>query len=220
MQLQMKFIGVVAVGLALFATFKIAVADENNRPISGEKSILAMYVQSYGLAANGLAPHRLIFAAWDDGYVVWSENSVEGGIPYRAGRIDPAKLHAFLKKTHSDGLHQDASLAQPQFGPSSRTTVLLAKFEGNALKMQSWHELFELDGKVVATKGGVAPLDGRSRFDVLRQEPTDYLFYRFVWDELRLGAAFLTPSESKPVDGKLELRRGNAYWMQSTVVSE
>jgi hypothetical protein len=79
--------------------------------------------------------------------------------------------------------------------------------------MQSWHELYEEERKVVATAGGLSPLEGKSRFDVLRKEPAEYLFYRLAWDELRLGAASLIPPESNLVKGKLELRHGKAYWM-------
>jgi len=90
------------------------------------------------------------------------------------------------------------SLSHARFGPDSRSTTILVKARGRQLKMQSWHELYEASAKTVATDKGLVPLDGRPRFDVLLAEPVEYLFYRLVWNELRLRAASLIPSESKP----------------------
>ncbi|MBI3467888.1 MAG: hypothetical protein HY000_33190 [Planctomycetes bacterium] len=80
--------------------------------------------------------------------------------------------------------------------------------------MASWHELFEAGGRTVATRGGITGLSGRSRLEVLRYEPADYLYYRFVWAEIRLGASALIPSESRPVTGELLIEAGAVSWRE------
>ena len=79
--------------------------------------------------------------------------------------------------------------------------------------MQSWHELFEASGKLIATNHGVAALEGRRRLDVLRMEPADYLYFRFVWNETRGRLVDLVPNDGKPSNGKL-VRDGNAISWQ------
>jgi hypothetical protein len=209
-----------AAALLVSSLCAAAVADDNSRPITGAKAVLAVYTKSHGLAANGLAPNRLIFAAWNDGYVVWSENVVEGGAPYRAGKIELARFQRTLAKLAADGLLNDEALRTPQFGPDASTTIIVAKSKFGDTMMQSWHELYEANGKVVATERGLTPLDGRSRLDALRKASSAYLVYRLAWNELRLGAASLIPIESHQVDGRLELRRGNAYWLEASAATQ
>ena len=193
-----------------------AAADEATtiRPITEASSVFAIYTRSLGISAKGLAPHRLIFAVWNDGRVVWSENLTNGGVPYHAGRVEPAKLHDALAKFNRDGLFEDSSLTMPRFGPDASTTIIFVKSNDCQLKMQSWHELYEAKGTVVATQAGLAPLGDRRLYEVLSEQPADYLFYRFVWNELRLAAATLIPCDREPIDGKLDLRAGKATWVE------
>ena len=106
------------------------------------------------------------------------------------------------------------SLAKSQFGPDSNTTVIYVRAKRDLLRMQSWHELYEAGGKVVATEAGLVPLAGRSRPEVLRGAATEYLYYRLVWSELRLAAAELMPAESQVVAGNFEIRKGKAIWIE------
>jgi hypothetical protein len=204
---------VVPVAIVLTLVSAASAAEDLSRPITGAKSVLAIYTFGFRHSANGLSPHRLIFAAWDDGRVLWSENSVQGGIPYREGKIDPARLRSLLEQMAKDGLFGNKLLEEPKFGFDASTTVIYAKSVEGTLKMQSWHELYESNGKVVATQNGLGALDGRSKFSILAKQPAEYLFYRLAWNELRLGAALLIPTESKPVDGKLIFRNGSSYWL-------
>ena len=79
---------------------------ESIRPITDADSVFAIYVQSYGLGTNGRAPDRLIFAAWPDGRVIWSENLTQGGKPYRTAIIHPATLEKVFTAIQRDGLFQ------------------------------------------------------------------------------------------------------------------
>jgi hypothetical protein len=146
----------VALALSAFA----AESAEKTRPITDADSILAVYTQGFGLSTNGRASNRLVFAAWPDGRVIWSEDQTQGGPPYRTATIHPARLEKALATINRDGFFGDQALTQPKFGPDAQTTVIYARTKRGELKMQSWHELYEADGKVVATDAGLTPLAG------------------------------------------------------------
>lgn len=186
----------------------------SERPITDADSILAVYTQGIGLASNGRAPQRLVFAAWHDGRVIWSEDQTRGGPPYRTATIRPAALEQALAVIHRDGFFDDPALLQPKFGPDAQTTVLYARTKRDELKMQSWHELYEADGKVVATEAGLTPRAGHSRPDILRGATPEYLYYRVAWSDIRRLASALIPSESKSANGHLEMREGKAIWIE------
>ena len=186
---------------------------ETIRPITDADSILAIYTQGLGLASNGRSPQRLVFAAWPDGRVIWSEDQIQGGSPYRTATIHPAQLEKALVTINRDGFFGDPALAQPKFGPDAQTTVIYARTKRGELKMQSWHELYELDGKVVATDAGLTPLVGHSRPDILRGATLEYLYYRVAWADIRHLASALMPAESKPTKGHLDIREGKAIWI-------
>jgi hypothetical protein len=187
---------------------------ESIRVITDADSIFAIYVQSYGLSTDGRAPDRLIFAAWPDGRVIWSENLTQGGKPYRTAIIHPATLDKVFATIKRNGYFNDTSLEQTRFGPDSSTTVVYLRAKRDQLRMQSWHELYEAGGKVVATEAGLVPLAGRSRPEVLRGASAEFLYYRLAWSELRLAAAALVPAESQVVAGNFEIRKGKATWIE------
>src|SRR4029079_15729259 len=112
------------------------------------------------------------------------------------------------------GYFKDKSLVRPRCGPDANTTVILARSGDIELKMQSWHELYESGGKVLATDQGLGALGDHDRGELLRKAGPDYLFYRLAWNELRLAAASLIPAESKPITGNFKLRNGQALWIE------
>lgn len=69
-------------------------APDSPRPITEANTILSIYAEDWGRASSGTP--KLILVVWDDGHVVWSEDQVHGGAPYRPAHIDPGKLTAFL----------------------------------------------------------------------------------------------------------------------------
>jgi len=137
-----------------------------------------------------------------------------GGPPYRAGRVDPKRVSALLARFERDGLFADESLDRGNFGPDSQFTTVLVKSGKKQVKMCSWHELYEEGGGLVVDQGGVSPLNGRRRLDVLRKAPADYLFYRFVWSETRSRLADLIPCESTAIRGKPVMKAGKLSWQE------
>jgi hypothetical protein len=182
------------------------------RPISSAESVLAVYHESDALGSSVEPP--IILVAWPDGHIVWSINRLNGGAPYRTGQIDPKRITSLLARFENDGLFADENLTQAHFGPDSAFTTILIRSGRNHVQMQSWHELFEGSGKLVADHRGVRSLEGRPRLQVLRQSPAEYLFFRFVWSETRARLTDLIPDESKPSSGKPVLQGPVLVWQE------
>ena len=193
-------------------------ADESKqlvRPITEAESVLAVYRENWGLLSAETP--AIIFAAWPDGYVAWSENRVKGGAPYRTARVEPKKITLLLMRFETDGLFSDETLNQGHFGPDSEFITVFIKSEKKQVKMQSWHELFEDSDKHVATDKSAGPLDGRRRLNVLRGTPADYLFFRFVWSETRAKLTDLIPRESSATAAKPSMKAGVLSWQEPVV---
>jgi len=79
--------------------------------------------------------------------------------------------------------------------------------------MQSWHDLgLDRSYKVVGTGGGSLRLERKPRLDVLRKEPSDYLFFRVVWAETRTRLSDLKPRASRPSAGVPVIKAGVLSW--------
>lgn len=201
-------------GLAiLFVAATQALSAEASRPITKADAVIAIYNQDWG-RASAHEP-KLVFVAWPDGKVVWSEDPAEGGAPYRTGTVRPERVAAALSRVELDGAFGDKRLAQPCFGPDARFTTVAVKKGALALEMSSWHELAERDGRAVAASCGIRSLPEGKRLEVIRKEPADYLYYRVVWGELRGLAASLMPAESHPVSGDAIKEGGVLSWREA-----
>ena len=181
-----------------------------NRPISAAPAILAVYEEDWGRPSSG-GP-GLVAAVWGDGYAVWSENPLVGGPPFYAARVAGGRVNSLLARLAGDGLFSDERLSQIHFGPDARFTTLLVRSGGKELRMQSWHEWAEHDGRAIATGSGIEPLQGRPRLSVLRAQPADYLYYRAVWGELRSAIQGLLPARGHPVTGEAVMVQRAISW--------
>jgi hypothetical protein len=118
-----------------------------------------------------------------------------------------------LSHLDEDGVFDINNLTQPQFGPDSEVTTIILKLSGKQLKMGSWHELVEDGRRGIVRKTGIVS-DERPRFEVLQEEPQDYLFYRFVWAEIRARALSLIPTSGDILDGEVIRKSGNMSWQE------
>jgi hypothetical protein len=191
--------------------------SEPTRPITEADSVLAVYREDWGRASSG-GP-AIILVAWPDGHIVWSSDRIQGGAPYRAGRVDPKRVAALLVRSENDGLFADEKLNQAHFGPDSQFITLLVKSGKKQVKMQSWHELFEGSDKVVVDHRGAVALEGRRRLDELRKAPAEYLFFRTVWSETRTRLSDLIPVESDVSTGKPVMKVGVVSWQERAATS-
>jgi len=183
------------------------------RPIERAETVLAIYPEDWGLA-SAKPVSAIVLAIWPDGHIVWSKDRLHGGAPYFTGRIDPEDVSALLSRFEHDGLFADKKLNWAHFGPDSDFTTLLVKSGKKQLKMQSWHELYEDGGKAIVGHHGARGLDGRRRLEALRDEPAEYLHYRFVWSETRGRLIDLIPNDGKPISGRPVVDRGGVSWQQ------
>src|SRR6266446_2223171 len=129
------------------------------KPVTNADTIIAVYTEDWGLASSG--EPKLVLAIWADGHTVWSEDRVHGGAPYRSGQIDRKKLSSLLGRFEREGVFTDKKLSRVNRGPDWRFTAILLKSGKKRLKMQSWHELFEATGKLMATDHGLEMLGDR-----------------------------------------------------------
>lgn len=199
--------------LGLFnSTSSAEVTKETTRPISEADSVIAVYREDWGLVSNG--EPTIILTAWPDGHIIWSGDRLKGGTPYFAGHNEPKKVAALFARFDKDGLFADEKLNQANFGPDSQFINMFVKFGKKQLSMQSWHELHEASGDLVADHNGSNALEGHRRLDVLRKAPADYLFYRFVWSETRAKLTDLIPEERSASIGKPIMRAGVLSWRE------
>ena len=119
----------------LLAGVVLAAGPPNPRPITLADSVVAIYAQNWGRPSGG-GP-KLILAAWGDGYVVWSQDRLQGGEPYLAGQVSPARVSAVLERVEREGAFGDPRLAQPCFGPDSSFTTILFRKAARQVKMDS-----------------------------------------------------------------------------------
>ena len=184
-------------------------AADGSRAITEAEGVVAIYAETDG-------PPRMILAAWPDGHVVWSEDRLKGGAPYFVGQVPPARVSAVLSQVEREGAFANRQLANPRFGPDASFTTVFFKKGSSQLKMASWHELAEADGRLVARSHGLTSLANERLLEALRKEPAEYLFYRLVWAELRTLGASLIPSEGHRVNGEVLKRGGTITWREAS----
>lgn len=183
------------------------------RPLTNADSVIAVLHESMGRDSD-VTP-KLILAIWPDGKVVWSENRLKGGSPYRCGQIKNGKVKDLLARFEKDGLFvEDKNLSRAHFGPDAPFTTILLRDGKNELKMQSWHELFESGGGLMATGSGVGPRTDRGWAAEMKKEPNDYLYFRMIWSETRGRLFDLIPFESKQCNGKFISKDGSWFWQE------
>ena len=206
---MMTVLLVVLVGAVSYAS-----AASPSRPVTEADTVLAVYTQDWGLGSS--QGTKLILAAWPDGYVVWSQDRIEGGPPYFAGSVAPRLLSGGLSRAVRDGVFADKSLGNPCFGPDAKFTTILLRQSGKQLRMDSWHEVSEQSGKLFASSCALTALS-RPRLEAMREEPPRFLYYRVVWSELRAFASSLIPATSRPVAGDVGMKAGVIVWTERLV---
>ncbi len=204
---MLRFALVILVFASQLAAMAVA---QDTKSITDAKSVIAIYTNDWGLgASNG---PQLVVSIWGDGSIVWSNDIVNGGPPYFTAQLKPKDVSNTFKKLVDIGAFEVPRLKQANFGPDSQFTTLLIRSGGKELKMNSWHELYESSGKVVAADHGLTGLDGKKLLPVLAEQPADYLHYRMTWLELRFAAANLIPKSGAETTGVPTILRGKLSW--------
>lgn len=147
----------------------------------------------YGNPEDFFRP-RVIVALWADGHIVWSDNSVEGGPPYREATLEPARVEELLKNLEERGVFADPG-PKRYFPPDSAWTAIVVLHDGKYLSMQLWH-LMDRDPE---------------REWISSNQPEKYERYqsfRRVWSEVKEALLGLIPGQgAKPSDVSFTLER-------------
>ncbi len=80
------------------------------------------------------------------------------------------------------------------FGPDSMYRQIRLEHAGKVLTFRSWHPIYERDKRMVATSGGLKPLAGRSREEVLKEDDRGYVARRVAFDAIVDLCLALSPS--------------------------
>jgi len=203
---------VLSISAVVILALAASVPTSRVRPVSAAPEVLAKYTEDWGLDSAG--KRGLIAAVWGDGYAVWSEDPLEGGAPFSSGRLAKERVIGLLTRLRNEGTFDDARLSQANFGPDSRFTTIFIRTAGKSLEMRSWHERAEAGGRLIASSAGLEPLNGGTRLAVLKRQPSEYLYYRAVWGELRSAIQGLLPARGQPTSGRVVVQHGVMTWSE------
>jgi hypothetical protein len=196
----------------------IGASDVPMRSITGAEGVMSVYVQDWGLGSHGHP--SLVVAVWSDGRAVWSHDRNRGGGPYQTAKLPKAAVRATLVRLKRDGVFGQSELRRPWLGAEPSFTTVFLRFEGQELQMRSWHEPAELSGLVIATESGLEPLRNASRFHRLREQSSEYLFFRFAWNEVTRAIFDILPVAGEGIMGKTVMERGVLSWHESPGTSK
>jgi hypothetical protein len=154
--------------------------------------IIAVWREGGNSPLKSSGPY-LIAAMWPDGRSIWSEDKVLGGAPYYQGWVSPVVLSKTLRGFEADKAFSAPNMRRDYLGPDAIYTVIYLALPGHAFYRSSWHEISELDPTIVATSSGLAPLNGKTRDEVLAGDTQDYLNYRALWKRIREKVSSLLP---------------------------
>ena len=123
---------------------------------------------------------RLIVGVWGDGRVVWSDDHVKGGGPYRAARVEPARVEQLLRDLHAAGFFDEKRTVN--FGPDASYTVLAAADGSQRQWLGSWHDPAPANPNVFIGEGGMSAVEpGKPR----PQHSPEYAKFLKTWAESR-----------------------------------
>ena len=144
-------------------------------------------------------------AAWPDGKLVWSQDQTKGGPPFQFAQIDPATIQAMLNRFEKEAVFKKGGPRRSWFGPDSSYHSIWLKSGEQHTKIQTWHELFEVNPKLIAINGGITSLNGQNREEVIQADTKEFQAFRKLWTDLRTSISALIPKEGKPYDEPLQL---------------
>jgi len=165
-----------------------------------DKGLSAISIENY----PSMGKTRVVMVVWPDGRIIWSKDSMKGGPPLLEGTVDPAKVRQVLEKLEGDGLFTKPANSLFHVGPDASSHLIHLHSGKKEAKLVSWHELYEVNPKVVATSHGLGTLGDRKREDVLRGDTKEYQEFRKLWSEIRKLSADLIPKEGKPFTQPLD----------------
>lgn len=172
----------------VFLLFGGAFLGDLQRANARNDDAMAIAIYSTPGEESGSIGPKLIIGIWMDGAIVWSDNQLSGGAPFKYGTIPPERILAAINRLVRIGLFEHPDLARKRFGPHSQFTTIVIREGENELKMRSSHE--HLDVGMLQSES-YKQGDYLNRFVVSGMEIGS--FFRLCWLECRLEAEFLLP---------------------------
>ena len=192
------------------------VASSQMRSLDDDSVAFLVIANDWSLTSKQYS--RVVACVWDDGYSVWSNDRLTGDPPHSCGHVDVKRIAALKEKIVSDGYLTIPGLQKDNLGPDSQfVSIVVRDLPGmNDLEMSSWHENWETNCKFVTLDDGPESIeDGKSRLEILLDEPGHYLHYRLAWAELRNEIASLIPVARRNVVGSVdESKPKNRIWLE------
>jgi hypothetical protein len=136
-----------------------------------------MTIHRYGGVSQPGIPYAVILSVWKDGRILWSEDFVRGGPPYREAQIEPEKVTKVMNYLKTNAVFGDPALNR--FGypiPDAMYSHICIVDATRCLSMKSHHEM-----------------DGRPKKEDLSKHPEEYQHFRFVWDKVKKSFLGLIP---------------------------
>jgi hypothetical protein len=163
--------------------------------VRGESAvpIAAVFTQNWGIRSIDFAPQILV-AVYRDGRILWSRDTLTGGPPYATGDVPPETIYRTLEALEAQGVFEGLTRQEGHYSPHGIFTGIAISDGDRRLMMLSWHEFAESDGASVRTSSGLQPLRGRSRSQVLADQPESYRRFRENWSALRDALNALIPN--------------------------
>lgn len=192
---MIRRIGLAVLTVCCVSVQLFAAALERERPISGAQCVLAIYEEDWGLA-SAKGP-QLILAMWDDDSIVWSDDLVHGGPPFRTRQLRPGTLRQLVSWLEKAGRFEDRTLRQPWVTWDSRFTTIITRCKGRELLMR-WSP------EVTVTA------------DATPDALTAYKHFRTVWEEIRRRSASLISPPGSVATGSLSADHGVLIWRETS----
>lgn len=162
----------------------VRIESQADVAVSHANSVFAIYKEDWRLTAAGTP--RLVLVLWANDRIIWSENQVEGGPPYRSAQLRAGTFRRFVSMLQREGRFSEKELRQPHIAWDSAFTTVLARHNGREILM---------------------------RFGIEAASPTaKYLHFRSVWDRIRRQAEALIPREGAIVRGEMMSDHGTIFW--------
>jgi hypothetical protein len=143
----------------------------------------------------------VIFAAWKDGRVIWSGDPTRGGAPLYKAKLPAGQFAILINKLDQLATKANSLPLRHSVGPDSAYTQIRYRNGANDFQLDSWHEISELNPKLVASSLGIEALHGRKREDVLAASSEPYRQFRQLWQELRESIRQILPASGEKVEG-------------------
>jgi len=137
------------------------------------------------IAHTKTGERQLILGLWEDGALIWSDDTLNGGAPFRYRTLSGDHLTGVVHRLwtlfnrvdedHVSYVRDDAPFIEMRAEGARRSK-----------RLDSWHETFESNTNLVVTSQAVEALAGRSRTNVLASDDEDYRYFRIVWSDIKL----------------------------------